>query len=267
MIPLGYELRSVTYGSEDVRRNPVRLTAAASTELRVVFATDPAVPFGSVRGHITGLGPSAGDLRIVLNGAATFARFESPVNADGSFALSRIPQGPYVPTLEGTTAGILTPSVIAVSGADIAGIVLDLRSKRTRRNQPTLDEPPTGTTLTDMSGIGGTRETANESAAVASLRTINTANTALITYLSLSGGKYGTLQDLIGAGLLDPSFNGVRSGFSFAMVSTGSDYAAAAIPIGGETGRYGFFSMPDAVVRYSPMEMLAPARRNGGSVQ
>src|SRR3954468_4773660 len=44
------------------------------------------------------------------------------------------------------------------------------------------------------------RQAANESAAVANLRTINTAQ---VTYLSSSGGNYGAISNLMTAGLLD----------------------------------------------------------------
>src|SRR6476619_2277823 len=58
------------------------------------------------------------------------------------------------------------------------------------------------------------RQAANESAAVAEIRTINTAE---ITYLSSSGGNYGTIPFLVGAGLLDSRFSGTMSGYNFAI--------------------------------------------------
>src|SRR5262249_20878582 len=59
------------------------------------------------------------------------------------------------------------------------------------------------------------RQAANESAAVSNLRTINTAE---VTYLSSAGGSYGSLPELVTAGLLDTRFNtGVVSGYSFAV--------------------------------------------------
>src|SRR5262250_677322 len=47
------------------------------------------------------------------------------------------------------------------------------------------------------------RQAANESAAVSSVRTVTTAE---ITYLSSSGGNYGSIAQLVGAGLLDTGF-------------------------------------------------------------
>ena len=93
------------------------------------------------------------------------------------------------------------------------------------------------------------RQAANESAAVANLRTINTAE---VTYLSSSGGNYGDLPALVSAGLLDSTFTaGVKAGYNFSVTASGSDYTATAIPASSNTGRFGYYSSPDAVVRYS----------------
>jgi prepilin-type N-terminal cleavage/methylation domain-containing protein len=108
------------------------------------------------------------------------------------------------------------------------------------------------------------RQAANESAAVANLRTINTAE---VTYLSSSGGNYGEIPDLITAGLLDTTFNSVKAGYNFSVDAMGSDYTATATPASSNTGRYGYYSTPDAVVRYSTVSSLAPAGQAGNAVQ
>ena len=111
------------------------------------------------------------------------------------------------------------------------------------------------------------RQAANESAAVANLRTINTAE---VTYLSSSAGKYGAMTDLIAAKLLDDTFTGTKAGYNYtiALDSTGSDYTAEAVPASANTGRFGYYSVPDAVVRYSTNTSLAPTPAQAGkSVQ
>jgi prepilin-type N-terminal cleavage/methylation domain-containing protein len=93
------------------------------------------------------------------------------------------------------------------------------------------------------------RQAANESAAVANLRTINTAE---VTYLSSSGGNYGDLPALVSAGLLDSTFTaGAKAGYNFNVTAASSNYTATALPASTNTGRFGYFSSPDAVVRYS----------------
>src|SRR4026209_1786968 len=81
------------------------------------------------------------------------------------------------------------------------------------------------------------RQAANESAPVANLRTINTAE---VTYLSSSGGSYGTMEDLIAARLLDDTFTGTKAGYRYTITldATSSGYTAEALPASSKTGRY-----------------------------
>src|SRR5262249_48683546 len=94
------------------------------------------------------------------------------------------------------------------------------------------------------------RQAANESSAVANLRTINTAE---VTYLSSAAGNYGGITDLVTAGLLDSRFGApsIVSGYNFAIAASLSDYTATAMPTSANSGRYAYFSTPDAVIRYS----------------
>ena len=118
------------------------------------------------------------------------------------------------------------------------------------------------------------RQAANESSAVANLRTINTAQ---VTYLSSAGGNYGGLPDLITAGLLDTRFTagGQVSGYQYAITVSGSDYTVNANPTSANSARFGYFSGPDAVIRYStvatgcggPGGACYPAGQSGAPVQ
>jgi len=108
------------------------------------------------------------------------------------------------------------------------------------------------------------RQAANESAAVANIRTINTAQ---VTYLSSNGGNFGTITNLVSSGLLDSRFNGTVSGYNYTVVASGADYTATAVPASSNTGRYGYYAVPDAVVRYSTATSLAPAGQAGNPVQ
>src|ERR1043166_6812297 len=91
------------------------------------------------------------------------------------------------------------------------------------------------------------RQAANESAAVATVRTITTAE---VTYLSSSGtGNYGSLSPLIGAGLLDTGFNGAKSVYTYTVSNNSSDYTIFASPSSSNNGRYAYYSVPDGVVR------------------
>lgn len=93
------------------------------------------------------------------------------------------------------------------------------------------------------------RQAANESGAVATLRTITTAE---VTYLSSSGGVYGGKGDLITAGLIDSRFTGDVGGYTYAVTtySSNANYTVTATPNSTNSGRYGYYSTPDGVVRY-----------------
>jgi type IV pilus assembly protein PilA len=108
------------------------------------------------------------------------------------------------------------------------------------------------------------RQAANESAAVANIRTVNTAQ---VTYLSSNAGNYGNITNLVAAGLLDSRFNGTVSGYTYTITTLGPDYTAIADPASSNTGRYGYYSLPDAVVRYSMATSLAPTGKVGAPVQ
>jgi prepilin-type N-terminal cleavage/methylation domain-containing protein len=109
------------------------------------------------------------------------------------------------------------------------------------------------------------RQAANESAAVASVRTITTAE---VTYLSSSGGRYGGLTALQSAGLLDNSFPN-KGGYVYAITvpTAGTDYTIWATPASSNNGRYGYYSIPDGVVRYSTDSTMAPTGQVGNPVQ
>jgi prepilin-type N-terminal cleavage/methylation domain-containing protein len=92
------------------------------------------------------------------------------------------------------------------------------------------------------------RQAAQESAAVAQVRTINTAE---VTYLSSNQGSYGDVVSLVSQGLLDNRFVSSVSGYNFAVSASGSNYTVTAMPTSANAGRYGYYSAPDAVIRYS----------------
>jgi prepilin-type N-terminal cleavage/methylation domain-containing protein len=91
------------------------------------------------------------------------------------------------------------------------------------------------------------RQSANESSAVSHVRTVNIeeANYSLST-----GGNFGTISDLVSAGMLDSRFNGSVSGYSFTITASGPDYTVTATPTSLNSGRYGYYSTPDSVIRY-----------------
>ena len=143
---------------------------------------------------------------------------------------------------------------------ELAGIDFAIQGAGTK--PPNTESASKGATLSDF-GLNG-RARANESAAVANLRTINTAQ---VTHLSAAGGHYGSMEDMIKAGLLDETFRSAKAGFNYSVISAGSDYAVTAIPANPAMGRYGYYATPDGVIRYSTFDLLAPPQQSGRAVQ
>ena len=259
--PLGYVVKSATYKAVDVLKQPLKISNDDADDLQVRFASDPSLPLGSLKGRITGLDPRETNVRLTLNGVTSFSTFETTVGADGAFSFSRIPQGSYMPAIAGANvSGFVTPSTVVVSGGDIFSVELAAPAGLTSIESPFTEEEPTGVVL---ASLAGSRQDANESSAVAQLRTINTAE---VTYLSTNHGNYGTIPDLIKSGLLDSRFNGEISGFTWSVIAAGSNYVAVAVPSSQSTGRYGYFSAPDAIIRYSTFDVLTPPHQGGKPV-
>src|SRR4029077_2429075 len=69
------------------------------------------------------------------------------------------------------------------------------------------------------------RQSAQESSAIAQLRTINTAE---VTYLTSNQGSYGDIPSMITQGLLDARFASSISGYRFTVAAAGANYTANA---------------------------------------
>jgi len=101
------------------------------------------------------------------------------------------------------------------------------------------------------------RQAANESAAVATLRVVNTAQ---VTYASANSGLYTTLQQLVSASLLDSSLLQTKAGYNYGISLSGNglDYTVSATAISSTQGRFDYYTTPDYVIRFSTDSTRAP---------
>ena len=110
------------------------------------------------------------------------------------------------------------------------------------------------------------RQSANETHAVANLKTVNTAE---VQYLSNSQGLYGSVPDLVTAGLLDTRYNTGSAGYNFdiQLSANSLDYTASATAQGPNAGRYDYYTRPDYVIRYATDPVRAPSGLSGEPVR
>ena len=108
------------------------------------------------------------------------------------------------------------------------------------------------------------RQSAQESSAVAQLRTINTAQ---VTYIGNNQGSYGDVPSLITQGLLDSRFSGSISGYNFTIAVSGNIYTANATAVSTNAGRWDYYTVADYVLRYATDPTRAPAGLNGEPVR
>lgn len=107
------------------------------------------------------------------------------------------------------------------------------------------------------------RQAANESGAIANLRTINSTE----AQLKSTTGEYGDVNALIRAKLLDDSFTRSKTGYDYAVMISEGSYKAEANPTTSNTARFGYTTGPDGVIRYSTNPSLAPPGRAGQPIE
>jgi prepilin-type N-terminal cleavage/methylation domain-containing protein len=110
------------------------------------------------------------------------------------------------------------------------------------------------------------RQAANESHAVANLRTLNTAE---VQYISNQSGRYGPLPNMVTLGLLDSRYTAGSAGYNFDVQISSDflDYTATATAQGPNAGRYDYYTKPDYVIRYSADPNRAPTGLTGEPVR
>jgi len=109
------------------------------------------------------------------------------------------------------------------------------------------------------------RQAANESHAVANLRTLNTAEVSYVSTFQV----YAALPELVTNGLLDARYTAGSAGYNFGVTLSVNalDYTATAIAQAANSGRYDYFSKPDYVIRYSSDPTRAPTGLSGEPVR
>ena len=94
------------------------------------------------------------------------------------------------------------------------------------------------------------RQVANEAGAVVNLKTLNAAE---VTYMTSNTGAFGTIEQLVAAGMLDERFSTSLGGYAYVVTPSGignTSYVSEATRLSENTGRFNYYSGPDLIVRY-----------------
>jgi len=118
-LPQGYKLAAFTYGTSDLSNNLLQIASTDKAELRVTFDTS-AVTTVNVSGRVNGLLTTQG-VRVVLMNQA-LGNVEAAVQADGSFAFSRVLPGNYNARL--SLSGLSAATQVVVRNQDINNVVI-----------------------------------------------------------------------------------------------------------------------------------------------
>jgi prepilin-type N-terminal cleavage/methylation domain-containing protein len=110
------------------------------------------------------------------------------------------------------------------------------------------------------------RQSANEAAAVASLKLINVVQNAYSTTVQVFAP---TMAALISDGMIDERFSGTAAGYDFSVTVSGNgqEYDVTATASASTAGRYDYYSSSDSVIRYSTNAARAPSSQAGQPVQ
>jgi hypothetical protein len=263
-LPNGYALAAMTYGGVNLSGQPLKLAGSGTAELEIALANNPDIHRPEVRGKVRGLSAEHGGTLVRLSSLSSFLTLDAVVNADGAFRFEAVPPDAYLASLSGGGAQLsVTPFLITVPST--GDVNLDFVARQEPRSTETPNDIAPSSVGVTVAELGFTASaSANESAAVANLRTLNTAQ---VTFLSTSGGKYGDIDALVNAGLLDTRFLTTVSGYMFSIINQGGDYLAVGVPAKPNNGQFAFYTTPDGVVRYATADGFAPADEAGKPVQ
>lgn len=105
------------------------------------------------------------------------------------------------------------------------------------------------------------RQAANESAAVSALQLLNASENLYMT----STRGFATVAEMVGDGLIDSRFLGVKSGYSYVISLSASrmNYLLTASASTPNAGRYDYYTTPDFVIRYTTTAGRYPAGQAG----
>jgi hypothetical protein len=121
-LPASYSVKSMTYGSTDLLREPLTLKEDVTTEIQLTLSL-AANSLHKVSGRVTGLGQSPTPVSISLVGASSAFTLNVPLDSDGNFEFADVVQGNYIARIFVRASPHSIP--VTVGNADVTGLIID----------------------------------------------------------------------------------------------------------------------------------------------
>jgi hypothetical protein len=120
-IPGGYFVKSITAGSTDLTKEPLRLShVKQSPAINIVLGVSNPAPWVKVSGRVQGVPSGAAQLTVNLNGQGIDG-LNSPVASDGTFEFQRVLPGTYSVSVRPISVPMSSLS-LTVPNADVSGL-------------------------------------------------------------------------------------------------------------------------------------------------
>ena len=117
-LPQGYRIKSFTYGSTDLLRDPLRVAGGDPSKLLLTLEASPG-SWVRVSGRVTGIDPRARPYTVTMAVGAT--EFRATVQPDASFSFDKVWRGSYTMQLV-SMGGIPASKAVTVPAQDITGL-------------------------------------------------------------------------------------------------------------------------------------------------
>jgi len=121
-----YEVRSMTYGSTDLLKGPLKISGSGFREIVVTLGVRQTEPWPKVSGRVLGISRPQGPVNVVLQG--TRLAFQTTAGSDGSFEFLRIPPDSYVAGTNPSVSAMIRPTVVA--NGDKSSVELTIPERR-----------------------------------------------------------------------------------------------------------------------------------------
>jgi hypothetical protein len=144
-----YRLRSVTYGSANLRKDLLQIDGENPKELVITFSAAPASYWPKVKGRVAGLANVAEPVRVVLLSTRTRLRLDAVPRRDGTFEFSKVPPDTYT-VLTAPRVAAMVRKTIVVAGREVSQVDLVFPAQKNLTVRITADEgrPPAPSSLT-----------------------------------------------------------------------------------------------------------------------